>query len=114
MFFVLCTFDLKNATQTDYQNAYSDLAKLGLRRTVLSDQGQNVVAPTTTAMGTYNGQNTATVRDHVRQQVQMAFKARGFKSEIFSWWAAIPRGDQRRRRRLTARSDPKRSGLAVR
>lgn len=83
MFFVVCTFDLKNATYTDYQNAYADLAKLGLNRAVVSDQGKNVVAPTTTAMGTYNGQSTATVRDHVRTEVQNAFRARGFKSEIF-------------------------------
>jgi hypothetical protein len=83
MYFVLCTFDLKNATYTDYQNAYADLAKLGLRRTLVSDQGHNVVAPTTTAMGTFNGQSTVTVRDYVRSQVQTAFKARGFKSEIF-------------------------------
>jgi hypothetical protein len=83
MFFVVCTFDLKNATYTDYQNAYGDLAKLGLNRTVISQQGTNVVAPTTTAMGTYDGQNSATVRDHVRTQVQNAFRARGFKSEIF-------------------------------
>jgi len=83
MFFVVCTFDLKNATYTDYQNAYADLANLGLRRTVLSQQGGHVVARTTTAMGAYNGQSTATVRDHVRTQVQAAFRARGFKSEIF-------------------------------
>jgi hypothetical protein len=99
MFFVVCTFDLKNATYTDYQNAYADLAKLGLNRAVVSDQGKNVVAPTTTAMGTYNGQSTATVRDHVRTQVQDAFRARGFKSEIFvvvgsnSTWGAGQRKD---------------------
>ena len=45
-------------------------------------------------MGSYNGQSTVSVRDHVRTQVQSAFKARGFKSEIFvvvgnnSLWAA--------------------------
>src|SRR5215211_4791322 len=83
MFFVVCTFDLKNATYTDYQNAYADLERLGLRRTVVSDHGHNVVAPTTTAMGAYSGQSTATVRDQVRAHVQSVFRARGFKSEIF-------------------------------
>src|SRR5437870_3218829 len=35
-YFVVCTFDLKNATRTDYENAYADLANLGLRKTVVA------------------------------------------------------------------------------
>jgi hypothetical protein len=45
-YFVVCTFDLKNATRTDYQNAYADLKELGLHKTVVSSQNKEVVAPT--------------------------------------------------------------------
>lgn len=35
---VMCTFDLKNATQQDYNNAYSDLAQIGMRKVVVGVQ----------------------------------------------------------------------------
>jgi len=82
-YFVVCTFDLKNATRTDYQNAYADLEELGLHKTVVSSQSKEVVAPTTMTMGEFNGADTGFVRDHVRNQVQAAFRARRFASEIF-------------------------------
>jgi hypothetical protein len=47
-FFVLCTFDLKNANRQDYENAYADLEELGLKRVIVGDQGGKVVIPTTT------------------------------------------------------------------
>lgn len=50
-YFVVCTFDLKNASWTDYQTAYADLANIGLHKTVVSGQGKNVMAPTTMTMG---------------------------------------------------------------
>ena len=37
-YFVLCTFDLKDASRQDYQNAYADLEKVGLKRVVVSDK----------------------------------------------------------------------------
>jgi hypothetical protein len=82
-YFVTCTFDLKNASRDDYINAYADLKRLGLSRTVASVQGTTVVAPTTMTMGEFNGQNVGAVRDSVRDQVQAAFAARRFSSEIF-------------------------------
>ena len=82
-YFVVCTFDLKNGSRTDYENAYADLDKIGLRKAVVADDGTNVVAPTTTTVGTFNGQDTASVRTHVRDKARAAFAARGFKSEIF-------------------------------
>jgi len=81
--FVVCTFDLKNASRTDYQTAYADLANIGLHKTVVSGQGKNVVAPTTMTMGEFNGADAASIRDHVRNQVQAVFAARRFSSEIF-------------------------------
>jgi hypothetical protein len=82
-YFVVCTFDLKNATRTDYENAYNDLANMGLKKTVVAGNGMNVVAPTTTAMGEFTGTSSASVRDFVRTRVQAAFNGRRFKSEIF-------------------------------
>lgn len=82
-YFVVCTFDLKNASWTDYQTAYADLANIGLHRTVVSGQGTNVVAPTTMTMGEFNGTDAASIRDHVRNRVQAAFSTRRFSSEIF-------------------------------
>jgi len=82
-YFVICTFDLKNASWTDYQTAYADLANIGLHKTVVSGQGTNVVAPTTMTMGEFDGTDSASICDHVRNRVQAAFRARHFSSEIF-------------------------------
>lgn len=82
-YLVFCTFDLKGASSQDYQNAYADLAKIGLKKVVTGDNGSNVVIPTTAAMGAFDGTNPGDVRDHIRNQVQAAFRARRFSSEIF-------------------------------
>lgn len=82
-YLVTCTFDLRNATSQDYQTAYADLASLGLKKAIVSSQGNQVVAPTTMTIGEFNGQNAAAVRDSVRDAVQRAFSARRFSSEIF-------------------------------
>lgn len=80
---VLCTFDLKNATSTDYQNAYADLERLGLRKAQDNSSGGKTVIPTTTVLGSYDGSTAAAIRDDVRAKVQAAFSARRFTSEIF-------------------------------
>lgn len=74
---------MKNATATDYQNAYADLERIGLHKTVVGDSNQKVIAPTTMTMGTFNGASVAAVRYYVRDRVRAAFNARGFRSEIF-------------------------------
>lgn len=78
----LCTFDLKNATASDYQTAYNDLHKLGLSPVQAGTKG-NYVIPTTTVMGDFNGSSATSVRDDIRDRVRNAFQSRGFKSEIF-------------------------------
>ena len=82
-YLVFCTFDLKSASDQDYRNAYADLEKIGLKKVVIANNGNNVVIPTTSAMGEFNGTSASSVRDDIRNRVQNAFKARGFKSEIF-------------------------------
>jgi hypothetical protein len=82
-YFALCTFDLKNASSQDYQNAYADLERLGFKRVVVADNSNNVVIPTTTVAGEFNSSSAAAVRAHLCDQVQAAFRARRFTSEIF-------------------------------
>lgn len=82
-YLVFCTFDLKNASDSDYQNAYADLERLGLKKVYKSSQGNNVVIPTTAAMGEINGSSAVAVRDDICSKIESAFKARRFKSEIF-------------------------------
>ena len=79
----LCTFDLKGATSTDYQNAYADLEALGLYRAQDNSGGGKTVIPTTTVLGSYNGTSASAIRDDVRNKIKAAFAARRFKSEIF-------------------------------
>ncbi len=79
---VLCTFDLKAASSADYKNAYSDLEKIGLSRVQVGSK-REVVIPTTTVLGDFNGQSADSVRDYIREKVIAAFTARGFQSEIF-------------------------------
>lgn len=82
-YLVFCTFDLKNATATDYQNAYADLDAIGLKKVVKGGNGGNVVIPTTAAMGEFDGASAASVRDDISERVRVAFANRRFKSEIF-------------------------------
>lgn len=82
-YFVFCTFDLKGASSDDYRTAYADLATLGLKKVIVSTQNNNVVIPTTSVAGEYNGSNAAAVRDDIRDRVKKAFAARRFSSEIF-------------------------------
>jgi hypothetical protein len=82
-YLVFCTFDLKNATSQHYQNANSDLEKLGLRKVVVASGGNSIVIPTTAAMGQFNGTAAASVRDEMVELVQNAFRARAFKAEVF-------------------------------
>jgi hypothetical protein len=82
-YLVVCTFDLKNASRQDYENAYADLKKLGMERVVMSDKNKPVVIPTTTVSGEFEGDSAGTIRDNILEKVRRAFSARGFSSEIF-------------------------------
>lgn len=79
---VFCTFDLKNASRQDYENAYADLKEIGLDRVLANSNGGKTVIPTTSTFGTFTGSSKESVRDYVRDKVKSAFKARGFSSEI--------------------------------
>ena len=82
-YFVFCTFDLKSASSEDYQNAYADLEKMGLKKVMVSSQNSKVVIPTTSVAGEFNGTSAGSVRDDLVNRVQKAFAGRRFSSEIF-------------------------------
>jgi len=82
-YLAICTFDLKNATYQDYQAAYTALEAVGLGKVIIPTGGGEVVMPTTTTAGEFNGASATDVRDYVREQVRQAFAARPFSSEIF-------------------------------
>lgn len=81
-YFVLCSFDLKNATSKNYEDAYSDLKSIGLSRT-LTGTNRPVTLPTTLVGGSYDGANASSIRDDLFKKIQQIFLKRGFKSEIF-------------------------------
>lgn len=82
-YLVFCTFDLKNASSQDYQNAYADLSKIGLEKVVIADNGNRVVIPTTSVIGQFNSESARKAADDVREKVKSVFSRRRFKSEIF-------------------------------
>lgn len=82
-YLVFCTFDLKNASSQDYKTAYAELDKLGLKKVVKSNGGGEVVIPSTSTMGTFNGTSAGSVRDDMSARVQNAFRAKNLSSEIF-------------------------------
>ena len=82
-YLVFATFDLKSASAQDYQNAYADLAKIGLQRVHKNSKGGNDVIPTTAVMGFFDGPSASATCTSIRDQVNKAFQARKFKSELF-------------------------------
>jgi hypothetical protein len=82
-FLVFCVFDLKSATREDYLYAYMDLATLGLRQTVKSDNGPSFKLPAAAVMGTFDGHSVDEVRTTISRKVQGLFKGRGLTGTFF-------------------------------
>jgi hypothetical protein len=82
-FLVFCVFDLKSATREDYLYAYMDLAALGLRQTVKSDNGPSFKLPAAAVMGTFEGRSVEDVRSVLSRKVQAIFKSRGLSGTFF-------------------------------
>jgi hypothetical protein len=82
-FLVFCVFDLKHATREDYLYAYMDLADLGLKQTVKSENGPSFKLPAAAVMGTFDGRSVEDVRSNVSKKVQGIFKARGLAGTFF-------------------------------
>jgi hypothetical protein len=82
-YLVFCVFDLKHATREDYLYAYMDLAELGLRKAVKSDNGPSFQLPAGAVMGTFEGRGVDDVRSTVGRKVQGIFKSRSLAGTFF-------------------------------
>ncbi|GAL30326.1 hypothetical protein JCM19239_2672 [Vibrio variabilis] len=83
-YFVLCTFDLYDATATNYDDVYTKLAEIGLNSTINSKQGNAIDLPNTTVAGKFEGISCAYVRDEVSKKVKGIFQVVGVKSKSFT------------------------------
>lgn len=81
---ILCTFDLKNATTKNYDDAYKVLEKLGLNR-VQAGTPRDVVIPTTTVLGSRSFENTNShnVAVSYRDVISKEFESLKLSYEIF-------------------------------
>ena len=82
-FLVLCVFDLRNANREDYLYMYMELASLGLRKIVKSENGPGFKLPSTAVLGTVDGQSVDEVRSVVSKKVQASLEAHGLRGDFF-------------------------------
>jgi hypothetical protein len=82
-YLVFCVFDLKNAGREDYLYAYMDLAEIGLRRVVKSNNGPTFALPSTAVMGTFDGRSVDDVKSIVGKNVRGIFDSRGLNGTYF-------------------------------
>jgi len=82
-YLVFLSFELERASDRDFDNAFSDLYTLGLKRLVTAEKGDKVVLPGSAAMGMVDGESAAVVQASIRARAQELFKARHFNSKIF-------------------------------
>jgi hypothetical protein len=82
-YLVVCVFDLKRSPREDYLYAYMDLAALGLRKVVKSDNGPDFNLPGTTVMGMFDGTSVDEVRSTIGKKVHGIFQTRGLNGDFF-------------------------------
>ncbi|MEZ9799587.1 hypothetical protein AB4279_21510 [Vibrio cyclitrophicus] len=82
-YFALCTFDLSNASSSDYDDAYTELANLGLNTSIQGKSGKDISLPNTTVAGKFSGSSDADIRDELISDIEKAFNAKGLNSKIF-------------------------------
>jgi hypothetical protein len=82
-YLVFCVLDLKGAHREDRLSGYMDLAALGLRRVVKSENGPDFKLPTTAVMGMFEGRSVDEVRTMIGAKVKAIFGARGLEGEFF-------------------------------
>jgi hypothetical protein len=83
-YLVLCVLDLKGVHREDRLSAYMDLAALGLRRVVKSENGPDFKLPTTAVMGMFDGRSADDVRSMIGAKIKSIFEARGLEGEFFA------------------------------
>src|SRR5262245_7779886 len=80
---VFCVFDLNHATREDYLYAYMDLADVGLKQTVKSENGPSFKLPASAVMGTFDGRSVEDIGSTLSKKVQGISKSRGLKRTSF-------------------------------
>lgn len=81
--FAVCAFELKHEKHQDYPNAYAALATLGLKRDLVSENGQRFLLPTGVAAGELKGSSESALREQLCLQAKKALDVRGVEAEIF-------------------------------
>lgn len=82
-YFVVVTFDIKDGEPDDYNVVYDGFEKIGLKRTVKSDQGDEITLPSTTTAGKIDGTSAGTVRDDICAKTKAVFAGNNLHGEIF-------------------------------
>ena len=82
-YLVLVPFDLKDASWDDYEAVYKELEKIGLSKRLISNEGKEVLLPTTTVAGKFEGDSSVDVRDNIMDKCKRIFKNLKLRGEIF-------------------------------
>jgi hypothetical protein len=82
-YLVFCVLDLRGVHREDRLAGYGDLAALGLRRIVKSENGPDFKLPSSAVMGMFEGRSVDEVRTMIGARVKSVFDARGLEGEFF-------------------------------
>ena len=82
-YIAIVSFDIKNGSTKDYENVYKGFETIGLKRIITSDNGKNILLPTTTTAGQFSEQTAVAVRDDLCTKTEAVFTRNGIHGEIF-------------------------------
>ena len=89
-YLVVCTFELKDATQSDYETAYAALRILGLRRDHAANNDGASELPADVVVGTYKSADICFLRNCMQFKLQEVFSRHGLQAEFL---LVISRGE---------------------
>lgn len=81
-FTALCTFDLTNASEEDYEKAYEVLENIGLSREA-DGTNRQIDLPNTTVLGEFDRETKAEVKEFIAEKIKKSFKELNLKSKAF-------------------------------
>jgi hypothetical protein len=82
-YFVTVTFDIHDGSAADYTTTYAEMAKIGLRPTIITNSGTRVDLPASTVAGEFNYPSAKTVRDDISQRAQDIFARNRLSGNVF-------------------------------
>lgn len=89
-YLAVCTFELKNATPSDYETAYTALQVIGLRRDNAANIDGVSELPAISMVGTYTSTDIRFLRNCLNFKLQEVFGRHGLEAEFL---VVISRGD---------------------